>query len=709
MPVAKPAATAKPSKIQAPVTTTEQPTTPSATQEKKRIKKTPRSAGSGGNGASGSSTGGTLNKIGVVPNVTFANIGGNEHILKELREQIEFPMCHPEIYEHLGVDPPRGVLLHGPPGCGKTLLANALAGELNVPLISISAPEIASGMSGESESKIRSLFSSAIEQAPCIIFIDEIDAIASKRENASKEMERRIVAQLLTCMDTLNMKSNNGLGGDSSLTNEAPVARKSGHIIVIGATNRPESIDPALRMGGRFDKEIGLGVPDQVARGKIIKVLTAKMRLPEGFDYNEIASLTPGYVGADLNLLCKEAATFAINRFFTDISKTNESMSLSSLLKDMKEPMGAAQLTDLYIELIDFKKGAKKVQPSAKREGFATIPNVSWDDIGALNPIREELTKTILRPIKNPGQYKKMGIDSPAGVLMYGPPGCGKTLLAKAIANECQANFISVKGPELLNKYVGESERAVRQVFQRASASAPCVIFFDEFDALAPKRGSEGSQATERVVNQLLTEMDGLEKRSEVFIVAATNRPDIIDGAMLRPGRLDKLLYVPLPSPDERVEILKTLTSKIPLCKDVDLASVGLDVRCHAFSGADLSLLVKEAAMNALDKGFAEKSVIDITPSVTMSDFDYALSKTKPSVSKKDELMYDRLNLNIKNNRDIKKPKTTTTTTAAITDPFNMGALPSATTTPPSSSSNAMSIDGGPGGPAPQENGAISN
>ncbi|KAN0009647.1 hypothetical protein ACTFIU_006944 [Dictyostelium citrinum] len=625
---------------------------------------------------------------GLIPTINFSNLGGIESCLRDIREHIEYPICHPEIYSHLGVEPPRGILLHGPSGCGKTLLAKAIAGELKVPLFAISATEITSGVSGESEARIRTLFSNAIAQAPCIIFIDEIDAIAPKRESASKDMERRIVSQLLTCMDSLNyLSSNNNEQTEtteqqsqqqqqdiieidsqaSSSSNKQQQQQnnfKKGHVIVIGATNRPESLDTALRIGGRFDKEICLGIPDQIARCKILKVITSKMRLENNFDYEEIATLTPGYVGADINLLVKEAATNSVNRIFTSClngsssltTNANGNSGLSSELLISKEPLEPEKLDSLYIEMVDFKKALKKVVPAAKREGFATIPNVTWDDVGALSGVREELTNSILRPIRYPKKYKNMGIDSPAGVLMYGPPGCGKTLLAKAIASECQANFISVKGPELLNKYVGESERAVRQVFQRAAASSPCVIFFDEFDALAPKRGGGdggGNQATERVVNQLLTEMDGLEKRSEVFIIAATNRPDIIDAAMCRPGRLDKMVYVPLPSPEERCEILKTLTHKIPIHQDVDLIKVGTDLRCHSFSGADLSLLVKEAANHAISRGFDNNSTEPDT--VTMEDFIFALSKIKPSVSRKDELMYDKLNNDINKSRD-KKP-----------------------------------------------------
>eukprot|EP01132_Coremiostelium_polycephalum_P000369 gene369-466_t len=672
-----------------PTNSQQQPYTPLTTTPKQKSKKLRKDFNN--NNSNNSSNN---NKVGFIPNVNFSSIGGIESCLNEIRQLIEYPICHPEIYAHLGVEPPRSILLHGPPGCGKTLLAHAIAGELQVPLISISAPEITSGISGESEAKIRNLFNDAMQQAPCIIFIDEIDAIAPKRDTASKDMERRIVAQLLTCMDSLNSpvtNNNNNLNennnnnnneqennneNNNATTTTTTTTKNKGHVMVIGATSRPESIDTGLRRGGRFDKEICLGVPDQSSRAQILKVITSKMRLDPNFDYEEIASLTPGYVGADLNLLAKESAVLSINRIFnhiiptSDDSSTNNNNVISDFLRFNKSPLSSQQLEQLYIEMGDFKKATKKVQPSAKREGFATIPNVTWDDVGALSGVRDELTNTILRPIKHPQHYKKMGIDSPSGVLMYGPPGCGKTLLAKAIANECQANFISVKGPELLNKYVGESERAVRQVFQRASASSPCVIFFDEFDALAPKRGGgEGSQATERVVNQLLTEMDGLEKRSEVFIIAATNRPDIIDSAVMRPGRLDKLVYVPLPTPEERVDILKTLVHKIPISNDVDLESVGKDTRCHAFSGADLSLLVKEAANRAIGRSFSNSknnsnnnSIPEICP-VSMEDFNYSLTKIKPSVSRKDELMYDKLNNTINKARLQKKDTTTTTTT----------------------------------------------
>ncbi|NWY50124.1 NVL protein, partial [Chionis minor] len=497
------------------------------------------------------------------PSVKFEDVGGNDETLKEICKML-IHVCHPEVYKHLGVVPPRGFLLHGPPGCGKTLLAQAIAGELQLPMLKVAATEMVSGVSGESEQKLRELFEQAVSSAPCVLFIDEIDAITPKREVASKDMERRIVAQFLTCMDDLNNVA------------------ASTQVLVIGATNRPDSLDPALRRAGRFDREICLGIPDEAAREKILRTLCRKLKLPESFEFRHLARLTPGYVGADLMALCREAAMCTVNRILIKSEKQkrkhihaggnaaeksagigtdilDELHRLLDLLKK-QEPLPEEQLQKLCIEMNDFIVALSSVQPSAKREGFVTIPDVTWADIGALQDVREELTMAILAPVRNPEQFKALGLTTPAGVLLAGPPGCGKTLLAKAVANESGLNFISVKGPELLNMYVGESERAVRQVFQRARNSAPCVIFFDEVDALCPRRSDHESGASVRVVNQLLTEMDGLENRQQVFIMAATNRPDIIDPAILRPGRLDKTLYVGLPPPEDRLAILKTIT-----------------------------------------------------------------------------------------------------------------------------------------------------
>ncbi|KAJ8248497.1 hypothetical protein GJAV_G00242660 [Gymnothorax javanicus] len=632
--------------------------------------------------------------------VKFEDVGGSEETLKEVCKLL-IHMRHPEVYQQLGVVPPRGFLLHGPPGCGKTLLAQAVAGEMELPMLKVSAPELVSGVSGESEQKLRELFELAVSSAPCILFIDEIDAITPKREVASKDMERRIVAQLLTCMDDMN-----------SLAVTAQV-------LVIGATNRPDALDPALRRAGRFDREICLGIPDEGARLRILKTLCRKLRLPDSFDFQQLARLTPGYVGADLMALCREAAVSAVNRVLLEQQEgsaqgeepqeshapaegscgsmelegqdscpsgpplgNQEMADVSPSAEEDLEPTASAipvhtstegelcrllallksssaltegQLAGLCILMSDFRAALSCVQPSAKREGFATVPDVTWDDIGALQDVREELTMAILAPVRNPEQFRALGLNVPAGVLLAGPPGCGKTLLAKAVANESGLNFISVKGPELLNMYVGESERAVRQVFQRGQNSAPCVIFFDEIDALCPRRSGHESGASVRVVNQLLTEMDGLESRRQVFIMAATNRPDIIDPAVLRPGRLDKTLYVGLPPAPDRHAILLTITkggTKPKLDADVNLEELAHDERCDCFTGADLSALVREASISALRTYLHSHSssthhtissgpVADIR--VTRQNFEEAFSKVKPSVSKKDQRMYEQL------------------------------------------------------------------
>ncbi|XP_065445447.1 nuclear valosin-containing protein-like [Chrysemys picta bellii] len=598
------------------------------------------------------------------PLVKFDDVGGSDETLKEVCKML-IHVRHPEVYNHLGVVPPRGFLLHGPPGCGKTLLAQAIAGELELPMLKVAATEIVSGVSGESEQKLRELFEQAVSNAPCILFIDEIDAITPKREVASKDMERRIVAQLLTCMDDLN--------------NLAATAQ----VLVIGATNRPDSLDPALRRAGRFDREICLGIPDEAARERILQTLCRKLRLPESFDFHYLAHMTPGYVGADLMALCREAAMCTVNRVLikleeqkwkgvqagearteqnlktgtealveqdtkhSELPAKDELQRLLELLKE-QDPLLEEQLQKLCIEMNDFIVALSSVQPSAKREGFVTVPDVTWADVGALEDIREELTMAILAPVRNPEQFKALGLTAPAGVLLAGPPGCGKTLLAKAVANESGLNFISVKGPELLNMYVGESERAVRQVFQRARNSAPCVIFFDEVDALCPRRSDREAGASVRVVNQLLTEMDGLENRQQVFIMAATNRPDIIDPAILRPGRLDKTLYVGLPPPVDRLAILKTITkdgTRPPLDVDVNLEEIAYDQRCDCYTGADLSALVREASVcalrqeMALQNGKSKKGEIKISQKY----FEEAFKKVKSSISRKDQAMYDEL------------------------------------------------------------------
>ncbi|XP_029030911.1 nuclear valosin-containing protein-like isoform X2 [Betta splendens] len=616
------------------------------------------------------------------PVLKFEDVGGNEETLTEVCKLL-IHMRHPEVYQQLGMVPPRGFLLHGPPGCGKTLLAQAIAGELQLPMLKVSAPELVSGVSGESEQKLRELFDLALSSAPCILFIDEIDAITPKREVASKDMERRIVAQLLTCMDDLN-----------SLTVTAQV-------LVIGATNRPDSLDPALRRAGRFDREICLGIPDKAARLRILKTLCRKLKLPKDFDYQQLAHLTPGYVGADLMALCRQAAMSAVNRVLLELPTSQNQSSAKDMLtsRAQSEPgdtekeqqtthmnltlqqesgqdplqgelwhllrllkttetLSEEELADVSILMSDFQGSLASVQPSAKREGFATVPDVTWEDVGALQDVREELTMAILAPVRSPEQFSSLGLSAPSGVLLAGPPGCGKTLLAKAVANESGLNFISVKGPELLNMYVGESERAVRQVFQRGRNSAPCVIFFDEIDALCPRRSGHESGASARIVNQLLTEMDGLETRKQVFIMAATNRPDIIDPAILRPGRLDKTLYVGLPPPADRHAILLTITkdgTKPQLEQDVSLQEVAFDKRCNCFTGADLTALVREASLNALRtylksqhspaaaSGYASSSSSVVHIKVNKENFEDAFKKIRPSVSREDQKMYEQL------------------------------------------------------------------
>ncbi|KAI9230663.1 MAG: P-loop containing nucleoside triphosphate hydrolase protein [Piptocephalis tieghemiana] len=635
------------------------------------------------------------------PTARLSDLGGVDGCIEEVLELIAMPISHPEIYLHTGVSPPRGILLHGPPGCGKTLLANAIAGELGVPFIQISAPSVVSGMSGESEKKIRDIFEEAREAAPCLLFIDEIDAITPKRETAAREMERRIVAQLLTSMDDLAWEKTGG----------KPV-------MIIGATNRPDALDSALRRAGRFDREIGMGVPDEEARGKILRVLSAKLRLSGDFDFSALAKRTAGYVGADLNALTSAAGMLAVKRIFHHLttlppsispgsegkgeeeeegveeeeeeeeeeggekqdpevvsplqdtpkeimapaptlpipfdpsaSASEQLQSISAFLARHPEPLTEEELEPLAITNEDFLGALTRVQPSSKREGFATVPDVTWADIGALESVRNELRMAIVEPIRHPEFFSRVGITAPAGVLLWGPPGCGKTLLAKAVANESRTNFISVKGPELLNKYVGESERAVRQVFTRARASSPCVVFFDELDALCARRDDSQSEASARVVNTLLTELDGVDARKQVFVIAATNRPDIIDSAMLRPGRLDKLLYVELPSADERVEILRKQVRRSPLAPDVDLVQVAK--ACEGFSGADLASLAREAAVSALRKTLFFQEDMNSTESkegkleekvlVDAAAFAEAMRKTPPSVSAHDRASYEEL------------------------------------------------------------------
>ena len=526
-----------------------------------------------------------------IPVVTYEDIGGMRDVIQKVREMIELPLRHPELFERLGVEPPKGVLLYGPPGTGKTLLAKAVANESGANFISISGPEVMSKWYGESEKRVREIFEEAEKNAPSIIFIDEIDALAPKREEVTGEVERRVVSQLLTCMDGL---------------------KKRGKVIVIAATNMPNAIDPALRRVGRFDREIEVPVPDRDGRLEILKIHTRNMPLDKDVDLEWLADVTYGYVGADLAGLCKEAAMSALRRVLPEIKWKEE----GELPREVLEK--------LVVKREDFVNALKMVEPSAMREVLVEIPKVKWEDIGGLENVKQALKEMVEWPLKYPESFEKMGISPPKGILLYGPPGCGKTLLAKAVANESGANFISVKGPELLSKWFGESEQRIRELFRRAKQVAPAIIFFDEIDALAPRRGFGIHEASERIVSQILTEMSGIEEMKGVVVIAATNRPDLVDPALLRPGRIDRFVLVPAPDEKERLQILKIHTKNMPL-KDVDLKEIVK--KTEGFSGADLEALCREAAMNALRENIKAKEV-------RMKHFEEALKKITPSLTK---------------------------------------------------------------------------
>ena len=548
--------------------------------------------------------------------VSLADLGGVDKVIQELEDLLVLPLFQPAVFTASRIQPPRGILLFGPPGCGKTMLANAFAAELGVPFITISAPSVVTGTSGESEKALRDHFEEAKRVAPCLVFIDEIDAITPKRDSANRGMEKRIVAQLLTCMDDLALEK----------TNEKAV-------IILAATNRPDSLDPALRRGGRFDKEINLSVPNESMRELILKALTRRMSISGNVNFQQLAKATPGFVGADLSDLVSTAGSAAIKRLLkdlkseaTEIDVDHDENTVSPKLRELRgliehaKGLDHGSFGDLGITEQDFLKALPKIQPSSKREGFATIPDTTWDDVGALDSVRKELHTAIIDPICHPERYARVGITAPTGILLWGPPGCGKTLLAKAVANQSRANFISVKGPELLNKWVGESERAVRQIFVRARSSIPCVIFFDEFDALAPKRDDTRTETSARVVNTILAELDGLGDREGIYVVAATNRPDIIDPAILRPGRLETLFFVDLPSESERVEILRTLVRKLNVEFGSQLEALARS--CEGFSGADLSALLRRAGYSAIRRN-------DV---MCTEDFVEAKKHVKPSV-----------------------------------------------------------------------------
>ncbi|KAJ0507250.1 putative AAA+ ATPase domain, ATPase, AAA-type, core, AAA ATPase, AAA+ lid domain-containing protein [Helianthus annuus] len=574
----------------------------------------------------------------------FEDIGGMDDVLDHLEMEVIVPLLHPDLYPSLGLRATAGVLLHGPPGCGKTLLARAIANESGASFYKISAPELVSGVSGESEENIRELFSKANRTAPSIVFIDEIDAIASKRENLQREMEKRIVTQLMTCMDESHRTSK---PDDALETTEMPNG-KPGYVLVIGATNRPDALDPALRRPGRFDLEISLGAPNEDTRLKILSVLTRDKKLEGDFDLIKIARSTPGFVGADLDRLVNTAGGLAIRRVFY---KRKLELPIESIQNKnwLKKAWTHEEHASYRITTSDFEAAAKLVQPSSKREGFTSIPNVKWEDIGGLHSLRREFYTHIISRIKYPDECEDIEDDLETGFLLYGPPGCGKTLIAKAVANEAGANFIHIKGPELLNKYVGESELAVRTHFSRARTCSPCILFFDEVDAITTKRETEGNWVATRVVHQFLTELDGGDQRKGVYVIGATNKPDAVDSALLRPGRFGENMYVSLPNQDERVLILKALSKNRRLDADVDLIAIAQ--RCANFSGADLSKLMKKASLAAHEEriskiiaaGHEGTSLGDTRHIIKAVHFERVFRKVSPSVSEAEKQYYDRL------------------------------------------------------------------
>ena len=721
------------------------------------------------------------------PSERLNDLAGLDKIIDQVRELIFLPVQHPQLYSALGVRPPCGVLLLGPSGCGKTHLANAIAGELNLPYFRAGGPELIGGISGESEKRVCEIFKEAMQAAPSVLFIDGLDVIAAKVEvTQQRGMERRVIAQLLNCIDELNsakspsaatatdididttdtalatgtetdlIKANKDMEivrvGDLASTSASAAASCKvttpfAQVILICASSKPESLDPGVR--GRLSRELSLPVPDARARTDILKIMSSAMKTrsiicdesqgqvqqedhKQAIDLISLGKMTPGFVGADLRSMAREAGMIAVARVVRDkglldevVNGNNKERSSSSMevttvqvnstkTQALTEAVAVEgnkvdiDMSNVFVEMCDFVAASKSVQPSAKREGFAVVPDVTWEDVGALTDIREELVHNVLEPIAHPERFRSLGLEVPAGVLFFGPPGCGKTLLAKAVANQSGANFISVKGPELLNMFVGESESRVRQVFSRARASSPCVIFFDELDALCPKRGTSdsGNGVSERVVNQLLTEMDGLETRKDVYIIAATNRLELIDDAMLRPGRLGKLLYVPLPSAVDRESILHSLTRSLSLKVDedeneeegvvtsiitresdqqqnsssssssstqidhrvVDLKSIAIDSRTNGFSGADLAALVREAGLAVMQewrekavrtaqaaavdagKAYSPSSIVWPvgTPRIAARHFEVALSRVRPSVSEEDRQRYERVHLRLR-------------------------------------------------------------
>ncbi|KAK2993202.1 hypothetical protein RJ640_005170 [Escallonia rubra] len=585
-----------------------------------------------------------LNEVG------YDDVGGVRKQMAQIRELVELPLRHPQLFKSIGVKPPKGILLYGPPGSGKTLIARAVANETGAFFFLINGPEIMSKLAGESESNLRKAFEEAEKNAPSIIFIDELDSIAPKREKTHGEVERRIVSQLLTLMDGLKSRS---------------------HVIVMGATNRPNSIDPALRRFGRFDREIDIGVPDEVGRLEVLRIHTKNMKLAEDVDLERVAKDTHGYVGADLAALCTEAALQCIR----------EKMDVIDL---EDETIDAEILNSMAVTNEHFQTALGASNPSALRETVVEVPNVSWQDIGGLD-------NTVQYPVEHPEKFEKFGMSPSKGVLFYGPPGCGKTLLAKAIANECQANFLSVKGPELLTMWFGESEANVREIFDKARQSAPCVLFFDELDSIATHRGGsvgDAGGAADRVLNQLLTEMDGMTAKKTVFIIGATNRPDIIDPALLRPGRLDQLIYIPLPDEASRLQIFKACLRKSPVSKDVDLSA--LSRYTHGFSGADITEICQRACKYAIRENIEkdierekrksenpeamEEDDVDDVPEMKPAHFEEAMKYARRSVSDADIRKYQAFAQTLQQSRglgtEFRFADRTEAATAGASDPF---------------------------------------
>ena len=561
-------------------------------------------------------------------NVSILDLGGVDDILENLFQEVWFPLNGGGFFLQNNYRCDHGVLLHGPTGCGKTTLVHAMAASAGAPFIPVSAPSIVGGTSGESEKNIRDIFDEAIRLAPSLVFFDEIDTIAGRRDNAQKGMESRIVAEIMNGMDRIK--------------NSTPMGK---NVVVVAATNRPDALEPGIRR--RFNTEVAVGMPNEGAREQILRLLSRRLNLAEEIDFRELAKLTPGYVGSDLENVVKAALAISsqasIHRMLDDARalRPDDLTQFSPWQRNwvLAEDHRSAAWSESPVTFEQFKAGVSRVQPAAKREGFSTIPDTTWAHVGAMEGVREKLEMSIIGPIKEPEMYSAVGIQPAAGILLWGPPGCGKTLVAKAVANESKANFISIKGPELLNKYVGESERAVRQLFSRAKSSAPCILFFDEMDALVPKRDDSLSDASSRVVNALLTELDGVGDRSGIYVIGATNRPDIIDEAIRRPGRLGTSIYVGLPSPAERVAILRTLYRHTIApaaggALPAELEPVALDRRCHGYSGADLGNLMQAAAQSSLRRAHAQRKdgAPMPKPAIAMEDWQVALSEVKPSV-----------------------------------------------------------------------------